>query len=609
MLFFSMSLIPEALQPYFVLLLVFLLFLILYRELIRPSLGFLLVVLVFVVTGILTPKEVLSGFSNESIASVILLILLTGGLRKNFNIEYFIDRLFRVGRRNSHLPMGYHSFMLRMMTQVAALSSIVNNTPIVAIMTPYVFNWGKSNNISPSKLLIPLSYATIMGGMVTIIGTSTTLVLNGFLSDYNLPTFHAQDLLIMGLAVSFTGITLLLILGKKLLPDRTDILENFRKNQREYLIETQLADNSPLIGASIIDAGLRNLRGMYLVEIIRDDEIISPVEPTEVLEERDVLIFAGNTDDVVELLNAESGLKLPHSARTHDGIPKVNVVEAVVSNNSSLVSMTAKESEFRTRFDAAIIAIHRNGERLSGKIGDIKLFQGDLLLLFAGPNFEERADLNRDVFIISKLKEIVKPSRNNVISFLSIALLAILMLVLGYFTLFTSLLIIFAIMVGLRMINLQDVKKESDLNLIAILVFSLALGQAMIKTGAGNLIAEWILNLTSEYGMIAIICSLLLLTTLLTSFVTNVGAVSIAFPLAYSMSNSLQIDGMPLYLAIAYSASAAFLTPIGYQTNLMVYGPGGYTFRDFFKIGIPITLVYLTTVLFCLMFLYKEAFL
>jgi di/tricarboxylate transporter len=348
---------------------------------------------------------------------------------------------------------------------------------------------------------------------------------------------------------------------------------------------------------------------MYLVEIIRDDEIISPVEPTEVLEKSDVLIFAGNTDDVVELLNAESGLKLPHSARTYDGIPKVNVVEAVVSNNSSLVGMTAKESEFRIRFDAAIIAIHRNGERLSGKIGDIKLYQGDLLLLFAGPNFEERADLNRDVFIISKLKEIVKPEKNTVISFLSIALLAILMLILGYFTLFTSLLIIFSIMIGLRMITVQDVKKESDLNLIAILVFSLALGQAMVKTGAGTLIAEWILSLTSQYGMVAIVCSLLLLTTMLTSFITNVGAVSIAFPLAYAMSNSLQIDGMPLYLAIAYAASAAFLTPIGYQTNLMVYGPGGYTFGDFFKIGIPITLIYLSTVLVCLMFLYQEVFL
>jgi di/tricarboxylate transporter len=183
------------------------------------------------------------------------------------------------------------------------------------------------------------------------------------------------------------------------------------------------------------------------------------------------------------------------------------------------------------------------------------------------------------------------------------------MLVLGYFTLFTSLLIIFAIMIGLKMITVQDVKKESDLNLIAILVFSLALGQAMVKTGAGTLIAEWILSLTSQYGMVAIICSLLLLTTMLTSFITNVGAVSIAFPLAYAMSNSLQIDGMPLYLAIAYAASAAFLTPIGYQTNLMVFGPGGYTFRDFFKIGIPISLLYLTTVLVGLMFLYKEAFL
>ena len=604
-----MSLIPEALQPYFVLLFVFFLFVVLYRELVRPSLGFMLVVLVFLVTGILTPKEALSGFSNESIASVLLLIQLTAGLRKNFNIEYFIDRMFRLGRRNGNSRMGYQSFMARMLMQVAVLSSIVNNTPIVAIMTPYVFNWGKNNNISPSKLLIPLSYATIMGGMITIIGTSTTLVLNGFLTDFNVTSFHTKDLLFIGLAVSFTGITFLLIIGNKLLPDRTDILENFRKNQREYLMETQLADNSLLIGTSVIDAGLRNLRGMYLVEIIRDGEIISPVEPTEIFEKNDVLIFAGNTDDVVELINAESGLVLPRSARTPDGIPKVNVVEAVVSNNSSLVGMTAKESEFRTRFDAAIIAIHRNGERLSGKIGDIKLYQGDLLLLFAGPNFEEKADVSRDVFIISKLKEIVKPEKNKVISFLAIALLAIMMLILGYFTLFTSLLIIFTIMVGLRMITVQDVKRESDLNLIGILVFSLALGQAMIKTGAGTLIAEWILSFTSQYGMVAIVSSLLVITTLLTSFITNVGAVSIAFPLAYAMSNSLHIDGMPLYLAIAYAASAAFLTPIGYQTNLMVYGPGGYTFRDFFKIGIPVTLIYLSTVLVCLIFMYKEAFL
>lgn len=603
-----MSLIPEALQPYFVIFLVISLFFVLYKELIRPSLGFMLVGLAFVVTGILTPKEVLSGFSNESIISVLLLIQLTAGLRKNFNLEYFIDRLFRIGRRNGNSQMGYHSFMIRMLLQVAALSSIVNNTPIVAIMTPYVFNWGKNNDISPSKLLIPLSYATIMGGMITIIGTSTTLVLNGFLTDFNVSPFHATDLLMIGLAVTFTGIIFLLILGYRFLPDRTDVLENFRKNQREYLIETQMAINSPLVGTSVVDAGLRNLRGMYLVEIIRDDEIISPVEPTEILEQDDVLIFAGNTTDVVELVNAERGLVLPHSARTRDGIPKVNVVEAVVSNNSTLVGKTAKDSEFRTQFDAAIIAIHRNGERLSGKIGDIKLYQGDLLLLFAGPNFQEKADVSRDVFIVSKLKEIVKPQKKRVISFLAIALLAILMLILGYFTLFTSLLIIFAIMVGLRMINVQDVKRESDLNLIGILVFSLALGQAMIKTGAGKLIAELILNFTGDYGMIAIIGSLLVITTLLTSFITNVGAVSIAFPLAYAISTSLQIDGMPLYLAIAYAASAAFLTPIGYQTNLMVYGPGGYTFRDFFKIGIPVTLIYLATVMACLMFMFKEVF-
>ncbi len=597
--------IPQDYQPYFVLILVAVLFFVLIREYIRPSLGFLFAVLTLLVTGILSPKEILSGFANESIASVLLLIQLTAGLRKNFNIEYFIDKLFRLGRKNSRQPMGYKSFMARMMFQVAALSSIVNNTPIVAIMTPYVFNWGRNNNIAPSKLLIPLSYATIMGGMITVIGTSTTLVLNGFLTDYKISSFHGKDLFIIGSIVTIVGVLLLIVISGRLLPERRDVLESFEKNAREYLIETVLAHNSTLTNNTVIDAGLRNLRGVYLVEIIRDDQVISPVEPTEELRKDDILIFAGNTEDVVDLVNSDRGLMLPNVANT-DGLAQVNVVEAVVSNNSSLTGKTAKESNFRNRYDAAIVAIHRNGERLSGKIGEITLYQGDLLLLYAGPDFQEKVDINRDVFVVSKLKEIVKPERRKIISFLGIGAVAILMLLLGYFTLFTSLLIIFAIMIGLKMITVPDVKKENDLNLIAILVFSLALGQAMIKTGAGDLIGGWIMDLTSSYGNIAILASLLVLTTLLTSFITNVGAVSIAFPLAYAISNNLQVDGMPFYLAIAYSASAAFLTPIGYQTNLMVFGPGGYNFKDFVRIGIPVTVVYLATVLGCIIYLYRD---
>lgn len=594
---------PTYLQQTITLVSIIVLFIVIYKEWVRPSLGFLLAVLFLVIVGILTPEEMLSGFSNASIASIVLLILISAALRKNFEIEVIINSIYKLGRKGAHLS--YRSFLIRMMVQVAVFSSFINNTPIVAIMTPYVFNWGRRNNVSPSKLLIPLSYATIMGGMLTIIGTSTTLVLNGFIMDFHNTSISARSLLIIGFAVCFTGILLMALISDKILPDRRNILESFNRNKREYLIETVLADNSPLTGKTIKDAGLRSLKGVYLVEIIRKKLTISPVEPTEKIYHDDVLIFAGVTENIVELVSNGRGLTLPKHADTRNE-DKVNVIEAVVGSNSSLVGHTPKEMNFRNRYDAAIVAIHRNGEKLSGKIGHIKLHQGDLLLLYAGKDFKNRVDLYRDIFIVSQVKEMLRPNRRKVVSFLIVALAAIAMVIFGYFSLFTSLLIIFTIMVALRMVSLQDVKREVDLNMVAILVFSLALGQAMIKTGSGDLLANWILDLTKDFGTTAILASLLVITTILTSFVTNVGAISITFPLAYAISNSLQLDGMPFYLAIAYAASGAFLTPIGYQTNLIVYGPGGYTFRDFLRIGIPVVIVYLATVLVMIKLLYPE---
>lgn len=594
---------PIVWQQFIVLASILTLFICIYREWVRPSLGFLVTVLVFVILSIISPEEMLSGFSNQSIGSIVLLILISAALRKNFQIESVIESIYKLGRR--HAVLSYRSFLFRMMIQVAVFSSFINNTPIVALMTPYVFNWGKRNNVSPSKLLIPLSYATIMGGMLTIIGTSTTLVLNGFMLDYNIASLNAVDLLCIGGAVCFTGILLIGIVGYRLLPDNKDILESFSKNKREYLVETILEHNSPLRGKTIVEAGLRSLKGVYLVEIIRSEETLSPVEPTEKIAKNDVLIFAGDTENIVELLNNGRGLVLPKPADTRNE-DKVNIIEAVVGTNSSLMGRTPKEMEFRKRYDAAIVAIHRNGERLSGKIGDIQLSQGDLLLLYAGKEFKDRVDLYRDIFIVSQVKEFLRPNKRKVTSFLIVALAAISMVVFGYFTLFVSLLIIFAIMIALRMVSISDIKNEIDINMISILVFSLAIGQAMIKTGSGDLLATGILNLTQGFGTLGILASLLVITAILTSFITNVGAISITFPLAYSISNNLGIDGMPFYLGIAYAASAAFLTPIGYQTNLIVYGPGGYTFKDFMKIGLPVCIVYLLTVIIMLNWLFPE---
>lgn len=591
--------IPQPYEAYFVIAIIVLTFYVSIKELVRPAIVFLLAVILLVLTGILEAEDLLAGFSNPSIASIILLILLTAAIRKNFNIEYVFEKMYRSAKT-------YRSFLLRMMAQVAAISSVMNNTPVVAAMTPYVFNWGKKHNISPAKLLIPLSFATICGGMITLIGTSTTLVLSGFMIDQGLPGLDVGHLFITGVSVSLTFMLFILLGGHKLLPDHSDLLDEFRKNRREYLVETQLSHTSALINKEVKEGGLRNLNGTYLVEILREDKVISPVEPTEVIKTSDTLIFAGNTNDIMDLIRPETGIRLPDAARFMDNSDKIEVVEAVISNNSSLIGKKIKDTDFRNRYDAAIVAIHRNGEKLNGKLGEVRISPGDLLLVYAGPNFKDRADLYRDLFIISNLREIVKPGKKKVIALCALAVTAIVFLAFDFFSLFTSLLIIFALMSAFNMITLHDIKRGLDVNMIAILVLSLALGQATLESGAAELVAEVILNSLEPYGSFAIMCGLLFFTSIITSFITNVGAVAISFPLAFSMSNSLGIDGSPFYLAVAFASSAAFLTPIGYQTNLIVYGPGGYNFKDFFKIGLPTIVVYLLTVLTCLSVLYHD---
>ncbi len=586
-----------SIQPYFVIITLLVLFFLIYKEFVRPSIGFLIAVLLFTITGILTTREVLSSFSNESIASVILLILISTGLRKNFRIELLLDRIFASART-------YRSFLFRMMAQVAIISSFVNNTPVVALMTPYVVEWGKRKGIAASKLLIPLSFATILGGMITIIGTSTTLVLNGFMLDYGGPGLQATDLLIIGVSVTVSGVLFLTFASKGLLPDhRKDLLGDVAKNIREYVVETQVTSPSTLIGRSVREAGLRNLKGVYLVEIIRSGKIISPVAPDEIIEKDDSLFFAGDTKDVMELIELNDGLKLPNQAANFDR-DQNEVVEVVLSSNSSIIGSTVKESKFRNRYNAAIIAIHRNGERVRGKIGDIEFQAGDLLMLYAGTDFRDRAEIYRDIFIISQLKQLARPGRKKFYALGITALLVCALLFTGKFSLFPSLLIIISVMAAFNLISTQDVKRELDLNLILILAFSLAIGQAIIKTDAGKLIATLIIDLLEPYGNISLLAGLMLITNLLTSFVTNVGAVSISFPLAFALCQQLGIPAYPFYLAIAYSASAAFLTPIGYQTNLIVYGPGNYRFKDFMRIGLPLNIIYFVVVLVCIVLLY-----
>lgn len=448
--------------------------------------------------------------------------------------------------------------------------------------------------ISPSKLLIPLSYAAIVGGMITIIGTSTNLVLNGFIESKGGEPFAFFDFLLPGLLVSIVGISFLSLVGINLLKDRKNPLDVLQNNLKEYLVEVSLSPSSVKAGKSVQDAGLRNLRGVYLVEILRNGKLISPVNPEENLKQNDRLFFAGDTTDIVEIVKEESGFQFSKTQQ-YNLAGRLEIVETLIPHNSNLSGKTLKESDFRDKYDAAVIAIHRNGERLRGKLGEIKLVSGDLLLLTAGNNFNRLSSGDNNLYKLGIKDQIGKidSSKRNVL--LLISFIAVVSIILGLIPFLVGLLIILGTFIGLKLMTQKELINNLNIDLFLILGSAIALGSAFIETGGAKFIANEVIHVFSAYGNLSVILGIYFLTVILTSFITNAAAISIVFPIAFEMSHGLQIDPNAIYLAIAFGASCSFLTPFGYQTNLMVFGPGGYKFKDFFKIGIPMTLLYSVT--------------
>ncbi len=582
----------SSISPWIVLFVMGLVVFSLLKEVVKPALIFFLAIVILMAFGIVEPKDFLGGASNQSIATIILLILITAALNKNFNTEAFFDKIFE-GVKS---PKG---FMLRMTSYVAILSSVLNNTPVVAMMTPYVYNWCKKFGVHPSKLLIPLSYATILGGMLTVLGTSTNLVLNGFLFENNLQLLGFSDFFYLGILVTVTGIIYLYTVGYKLLPQNKEAFDNVKAKAPEYLVETEITESSKLVGGTVEESGLTNLKGVYLIEMHREGEVITPVSPTEIIKPLDLLIFMGKSETIIEIVNSGIGLRLPKHNEN------LEIVEAVVPANSSLTGQVVTETKLTEHYNAELLALSRNGEKISGKMDKMRLMHGDLLLLSVDKNFFENSDVVRDLVLLSKINKTAAPHPIKLRIALAIIAGVVGFAIAGLISLFQACLFILAGMLALKLFNFRDINKEIDTDLVVLLVSALTLGNALISTGAAEIISSNFIRLFYPFGILGILIGLFILTVLLTSFVTNVAAVSIAFPVAYSISNELGTDGTPLFIAIAFAASAAFITPISYQTNWMVYGPGGYTSKDFMRVGFPLAIIYSIT---CITFIYLRYF-
>ncbi len=570
----------------------------LYKEYIGPAFTFLIGVLILGSFKILSPQEILDGFANEQIAVVVLLLLLGDIIRRTSLIDNLFNKIF--GKN-----MSKRSFLLKMTSLVATMSAFFNNTPLVAIMMPYVSSWSKTNKIAPSKLLIPLSYAAILGGSATLIGTSTNLIVNGLVIDQkvfpNLEPLHLFDFVYVGLPMAIIGILYLTFISNYLLPSHTDSIEKFNKEAQNYIVEAQIRTKSKLIGKTVEDAHLRNLEGLYLVEIIRENHRYKSISPDVILLENDILRFAGQTEMVADLINMD-GLTFPEM-----GLLKrkknTDVVEIVITHNSTLISKTVKDANFRGKYDAAIIGIQRNGERIAKKIGSIQLKAGDVLMLLAGNDLTKRDDIN-DFYFISKVKELRKMAPYKAVILIGGTVAAIVLSSMGYISLFLALMLLFIPILGLKIASPKDVHRNIDYNLILIIVMSLALGLAMVKTGVAELISNSIINLFSDLGPIGILSGTYLITALLAAYITNKAAVAIVFPIALTLAQDLSVNPMPFILVVAFASAANFMTPIGYQTNLMIYGPGSYKFKDFFKVGFPLTIIYMLVTIVILNYIY-----
>lgn len=534
--------------------------------------------------GALTPQQALAGLTNEGMATVAVLYIVVSGLTETGAIGWIVQSVLGRPRTTAHAQ-------IKLMAPVAAMSGFLNNTPVVAIFIPAIQEWAKRNRLSLSRLMIPLSFAGIAGGTCTLIGTSTNLVVNGLLiKELGHTGLALFDLAWVGLPIVGLVIAYILFFSSWLLPTRQPAL-NRLENARQYTVEMVVEPHSPLIEKTIEDAGLRQLPGLFLMEIEREGQIIAAVSPFQRLRENDRLVFVGIVESVVDLQRIR-GLKPATDQVFKLNLPRRErrLIEAVVSNTCPLVGKRVREGRFRTNYNAVIIALARNGERINKKIGDIVLRAGDTLLLETRPSFVEQQRNSRDFYLVSRIDDSRPPRHERALIAATITIAMVLSVATGMLSMLKAALLAAGLMIITRCTSAGIARNAVDWQVLVVIAASFGVGIALQNTGAANAVAEFIIALAGGDPWLSL-ALVFIVTALFTGLATNNAAAVIMFPIVVATANSMSVSVLPFAVTIMVAASASFATPIGYQTNLMVYGVGGYRFIDFVRIGIPLTVL------------------
>lgn len=534
------------------------------------------------VIGVIPAEEALRGFGNSGLLTVGALFVVVVGLRETGAIDLVGGSL--LGR-----PKTARGAIARLFVPVCGLSAFLNNTPVVAILIPAVRDLARRIGLSPSRLLIPLSYASILGGTCTLIGTSTNLMVAGMVdSQTSMAPIGIFDIAWVGVPCAILGFAYLVLAGPRLLPDRGDPGAALA-DPRDFTAEMAVPAESPLAGLSIEEASLRQLPQVFVAEIERDGERLAAVDPSTRLRAGDRVLFVGAVEAIRDLQQFR-GL-VPAT----DQVEKVSVPrfrrrlhEAVLGPASSLVGSTLRDARFRHTYNAVVLAIARAGQRVAGKLGEIELKVGDTLLVEADREFDRR---HRGDFLLIRCVEDSVPRRHDRAWLsISITIAMVAAAATGMISMLAAALAAGAAMVVLRCCSVSNAREGINWPLLLCIGAAIGLGRALESSGAAGTIAAGLVSLAGGHPWL-VLAAIYLLTTLLTEVVTNNAAAAVAFPFAWAASSSLGVEFLPFVITIMMAASASFSSPIGYQTNLMVLGPGGYRFGDFLRIGIPLNLL------------------
>ncbi|EGQ7757405.1 SLC13 family permease [Vibrio vulnificus] len=543
---------------------------------IKPSYIFAGAAFAAFMAGMSDLTAIAANFTNSSLLTLVLLILASTALEKTRLISW-VSRSISEGR--------LLTVVAKLGFSTAFLSSFTNNTAVVVSLIGAI---KRNRQHAPSKLLIPLSYAAIFGGTLTLIGTSTNLIINSFVEDAGLPSLSFFTPTLIGLAIVIGGVLVLIPLSY-LLPDYDDQ----GQDELPYFLEAAVEPGSPLVGRSITENNLRALRKLFLAEVIRDGQTVPSVGPDFVLQAKDRLLFCGEVDSV-STLQEIPGLTL--FGQQH--LNGQNFVEVVVSSSATFCNKTLKSSRFRDRFDAVVVAIRRGHERLEGGLGNITLAAGDTLVVVPGKRFEAERQAHRKEFVLMNDLDSSARLDSHKSTLVLIGFMAVIAAALtGLVPIIKGLALYLLALVVFGIVQLNELRRRFPIDIVVIVGSALSIAQLMISSGFSERMGGMFIEAFNGWGVFGALVATYFVTLILTELVTNNAAAALAFPLGYSMALGYGVDPMPFIMAVLFGASASFISPYGYQTNLLVYSVGNYRLLDYLKIGVPISLVYSVLVL------------